>query len=146
MTDPLTATPISIAQECIVARLRIVTRVVTKMYDDALRPLGIKISQLNILIVAGTAESVPPAEICRQLKLDQSTLSRNVERMSKSGWIELIEDASDGRAHCLKLTKDGRQLIEKAKPAWEKTQQEVEELLGSSCVKALHTAADQVRS
>jgi DNA-binding MarR family transcriptional regulator len=146
MMKPRTATPIGIAQECIIARLRILTRVITKMYDDALRPLGIKISQLNILVVAGTAESIVPAEVCRRLQLDLSTLSRNVDRMRARGWIELIADEADGRAHLLKLTRKGRQLLENAKPAWEKTQKEVHKLLGGSCVEALHAAADKVRS
>ena len=39
-----------IARTCVAARMRLLNRVVTNFYDDALRPLGLKISQLNILI------------------------------------------------------------------------------------------------
>jgi len=139
-----THSPTAIARQCTAARLRKLTRVITKMYDDALRPLGIKVSQMNILVVTGTADSVPPSEVCRRLKLDLSTLSRNVDRMRERGWIDLMEDEDDGRAHSLKLTGQGRRLIEKAVPAWEKTQKEVKALLGAPCVAALHEAAEKV--
>ena len=139
-------TPQLISEGCIVGPLRILNRAITKMYDDAFRSLGIKTSQLNILVVIGTtSESTPPAEICRRLKLDVSTVSRNVERMRARGWIDSFEDEQDGRARCYSLSAEGRQLLEKAKPAWERTQKEVTELLGASCVSALSRAMEKVR-
>jgi hypothetical protein len=50
--DKATTTSIErISKTCIAVRLRLLNRVVTSFYDDALRPLGLKVSQLNILIV-----------------------------------------------------------------------------------------------
>ncbi len=70
-----------IARTCVAARMRLLNRVVTNFYDDALRPLGLKISQLNILIATAKLGEARPAEVCEILQLDTSTLSRNVERM-----------------------------------------------------------------
>ena len=64
------------SRTCIAVRLRLLNRVVTNFYDDALRPLGLKISQLNILIVTAKLGLARPAQVCEILQLDASTLSR----------------------------------------------------------------------
>ena len=142
--EPYSTTPDLIAQDCIAARLRLLTRVVTKRYDDALRPLGIKTSQLNILVVTARLGLARPAEICDKLKMDISTVSRNVDRMRARGWIEVVDDQQDARAHQIRLSAPGRQLLEKAKPAWEEAQEEVKDLLGRNGVTALVRAAEKV--
>ena len=139
-------TPDLIAQDCIAARMRLLNRVVTKIYDDALRPLGIKTSQLNILVVTARLGLAPPAEICDRLKMDISTVSRNVDRMRVKGWIEVVDDEQDARAHQFRLSAKGRRLLEKVKPAWEKAQEEVKDLLGRTGVAALVGAAEKVRA
>jgi len=139
-------TPDLIAQDCIADRMRLLNRVVTKIYDDALRSLGIRTSQLNILVVTARLGLARPAEICDQLKIDISTVSRNVDRMRARGWIEVVDDEQDARAHQLRLSTKGRQILEKAKPAWEKAQMKVKKLLGQSGVAALVRAAEKVRA
>jgi DNA-binding MarR family transcriptional regulator len=139
-------TPDLIAQDCIADRMRLLNRVVTKIYDDALRSLGIRTSQLNILVVTARRGLARPAEICDQLKIDISTVSRNVDRMRARGWIEVVDDEQDARAHQLRLSAKGRQILEKAKPAWEKAQVKVKKLLGQSGVAALVKAAEKVRA
>ena len=142
---PQNTTPEFMAQDCIAVRMRLLNRVITKIYDDALRPLGIKTSQLNILVVTARLELARPAEICSRLKMDISTVSRNVDRMRARGWIQFLDDEKDARAHQLRLSAKGRQLLEKAKPAWEKAQENVKKLLGQSGVAALVRAAEKVR-
>src|SRR5438874_10618169 len=83
-----------IAGECIAVRLRMLNRVITNIYDNALRPLDLKVSQMNILVAAAKMGTARPLEVCQYLHLDVSTLSRNVERMKARGWLEEI-----GRAH-----------------------------------------------
>ncbi len=139
-------TPDLIAQDCIAVRMRLLNRVVTKMYDDALRPLGIKTSQLNIMVVTARLGLARPAQICDRLKMDISTVSRNVDRMRAKGWIEVVDDEQDARAHQFRLSAPGRQLLEKARPAWEKAQAKVKKLLGQSGVEALVGAAERVRA
>jgi len=129
-----------IAHNCFAARLRMLNRVVTNVYDEALRPIGLKTSQLNILVAAAKLGLARPTEICDRLQLDPSTLSRNVERMKIKGWLEVIGD-EDGRAQPFQLTPKGRRLLEKAKPAWDQAQEKVKNLLGKETV---HTIADAV--
>lgn len=130
----------TIARTCLVVRLRLLNRVVTKIYDDALRPLGLKASQLNILIVTAKLGVARPARVCDILQLDTSTLSRNVERMRARGWLETVPEA-DARAQPFRLTAVGKRLIAKAVPAWEKAQRKTADLLGKEGIALLDEAA-----
>ncbi len=134
----------TIAGECIAVRMRMLNRVVTNIYDDALRPLGVKVSQMNILVATGKMGTARPAEVCERLHLDVSTLSRNVERMKARGWLEVIPD-EDGRAQPFRLTDQGRKLLEKAAPAWKKAQRQAKSLLGDGIVDLLGQAVKRLR-
>jgi DNA-binding MarR family transcriptional regulator len=134
----------TIAGTCIAVRLRLLNRVVTNFYDDALRPLGLKVSQLNILIVTAKLGLARPAQVCDILQLDASTLSRNVERMKARGWLEVVPE-EDARAQPFRLTAQGRRLIEKAVPAWQEAQRRATELLGEEGIALLDRAATKLR-
>src|SRR5262245_48015815 len=125
---------------CIATRLRLATRVVTKVYDEALRPLGLTVSQMALLAVAADRGVLRQAEVCAQLQLDDSTLSRNLHRMRDNGWLEAVEEA-DARAHTHRLTEAGKVLLERAMPAWRAAQQRARELLGEAGAEALHRFA-----
>src|SRR6266849_10280566 len=96
----------AIARDCISVRLRLLNRVVTNLYDDALRPLGLKVSQMNIMVVTAKLGLAKPAQVCDLLQLDTSTLSRNVERMRARGWLENVVE-EDARAQPFRLTALG---------------------------------------
>ena len=130
----------TIAKTCIAVRLRLLNRVVTNFYDDALRPLGLKVSQLNILIATAKLGLARPAQVCEILQLDVSTLSRNVERMRARGWLEVVPD-KDARTQPFRLTLKAKRLIEKATPAWQKAQLQAAELLGDAGIAMLNKAA-----
>ncbi len=138
--DKLATSIDTITKTCIAVRLRLLNRVVTNFYDDVLRPLGLKISQLNILIVTAKLGLARPAQICEILQLDTSTLSRNVERMRAHGWLEVVAE-DDARAQPFRLTPQGKRLIEKAVPAWAQAQRQATELLGDEGIALLDKAA-----
>src|SRR5438046_4969005 len=133
----------TISRNCIAVRLRLLNRVVTNLYDDALRPLGLKVSQLNVLIVTARLGLARPAQVCEILQLDASTLSRNVERMRAKGWLEVVP-GEDARTQPFRLTPRGRRLIEKAAPAWEEAQRQAAELLGDEGSALLDKAAKKL--
>ena len=126
-----------IAQECLAVRLRKINRVVTNTYDQALRPLGLKVSQMNILVVAERLGTARPGDIGRVLDIEASTLSRNLERMRRRGWIEALEDESDARSQPFRLTAEGRRLLADAYPAWRLAQDQAAQELGADTVEAL---------
>lgn len=147
MAKDATTTPVAdvIARECIAARLRIVNRILTGVYDAALRAHGIKVSQMNILVAVSQFGTAKPGDVCRVLHMDPSTLSRNVDRMRAKGWVEAVP-GEDGRAHLLSLTPDGSRLLRDAVPAWRSAQQKAASMLGEQGVAAVSRIAESLRS
>lgn len=125
-----------IAKECIATRVRLLNRVVTKTYDDCLRPLGLRTAQQTILVAISLMKTPTPTQIERRLSLEKSTVSRNVERMQRRGWVEFVQ-GEDGRSHHLKLTAKGAQLLRESAAAWQLAQKKVAFLLGKEGVTAL---------
>src|SRR6476469_8780356 len=144
MDKPTSRSVDTISRTCIAVRLRLLNRVVTNLYDDALRPLGLKVSQLNILVVTARLGLARPARVCEILQLDTSTLSRNVKPLQAHGWLEVVPE-EDARAQPFRLTPQGKRLIEKAVPAWEEAQRQATELLGSEGAALLDRAAKKLR-
>ena len=143
MDNATTSSVDTISRTCIAVRLRLLNRVVTNLYDDALRPLGLKVSQLNILIVTAKLGLARPAQVCDILQLDASTLSRIVNPLQTHGWLEVVSE-EDARAQPLRLTAKGKRLIEKAVPAWEEAQRQATELLGEDGLALLDRAAKKL--
>jgi DNA-binding MarR family transcriptional regulator len=133
----------TISRTCIAVRLRLLNRVVSSFYDDALRPLGLKVSQMNILTVTAKLGLARPAQVCDILQLDPSTLSRNVRPLQAHGWLKIVPD-KDARAQPFRLTAQGKRLIEKAVPAWEAAQRRASDLLGSEGIALLDRATKKL--
>lgn len=125
-----------IAKECIAMRVRRLNRVVTKIYDDSLRSLGLRTAQQTILVAISLMKTPTPTDIERRLSLDKSTVSRNVERMQRRGWVEFVP-GEDGRSHYLKLTAKGAKLLRESTALWQLAQKKVAFLLGKEGVTAL---------
>jgi DNA-binding MarR family transcriptional regulator len=134
-----------IARDCVAVRVRLLNRVITSLYDDALRPLELKVSQMNILVVAAQLGVAQPSQVCRFLQMDLSTLSRNLERMRARGWIETVPDR-DARVHPFRVTDPGRKLIQQTYPAWQKAQQKASAMLGAEGVALLAQVARSLAS
>jgi DNA-binding MarR family transcriptional regulator len=132
-----------IASTCIALRLRLLNRVVTSLYDEVLRTLGLKVSQLNLLVVTAKLGLAQPAKVCDLLQLDTSTLSRNVERMQAKGWLEVVP-GEDARRQPFCLTARGRKLLDRAVPAWEQAQRDATKVLGKKGVALLKDAAGRL--
>ncbi len=87
-----------VAGECLAARVRILNRAITSLYDETMRSLGVKVSQMNILVVTAKLGVARPGRLCDILHMDTSTLSRNAERMVAHGWLEVVPDADARRS------------------------------------------------
>lgn len=128
-----------IGRQCIGFRVRMLNRMVTSIYDDALAKAGVKTSQFNVLVAVSNRAEMKPSELAKILAMDESTLSRNVDRMCTKGLLQLTDD-EDRRSHRITITEKGMAVIRKAYPAWQKAQDEVSRLLGPESVAALRSA------
>ena len=118
-------------------RWRMINRVLAAIYDEELRPFGLKSSQLGLLVAVTKAGPVRRIDLGRYLSLDPSTLTRNLQVMLKHGWIEEAPDGIDQRGAPLKATTKGRKLLEKIAPAWQRAQTRARKMLGSNGVDLL---------
>jgi DNA-binding MarR family transcriptional regulator len=133
-----------IAEQCIAVRLRLLSRAVTRLYNQALRPYGLTTGQLNILVAIACLGEARPHEVCQVLQLEKSTLSRDVTRMRRQGWLEATP-GEDGRTVRLRITPVGRRRVEEAIPAWQQAQAQATALLGRREVQTLGRVASTLR-
>jgi DNA-binding MarR family transcriptional regulator len=131
-----------IGRECLAVRVRLLSRVLTRVYDDALKPLGLTANQLGILAVVENLSAAQPGDVGRLLQMEKSTVSRNVERMRRHGWLA-EQPGADARRVVLTATGKGRALLRKALPFWAEAQGRVRELLGEAGVASITGLADR---
>jgi DNA-binding MarR family transcriptional regulator len=126
----------AVSRECIANKVRLLNRAVTAIYDEALRPHGLKISQMSVLVTVSTLGRASPSAVLRKLHMEKSTLSRNVDRMRARGWLDAAT-TEDGRASELFVTAAGRRLLRKVHGAWSSAQQRAVEMLGEQGVRGI---------
>jgi DNA-binding MarR family transcriptional regulator len=136
----------TIAQECSCTRIRQASRVLTRIYDEHLKPTGLQDSQLSVLVgVAMFGEAgASIGSLAQALVLDRTTLTRNVGPLSKAGYLKIARSRSDGRSRVIKLTRSGERLIERAFPLWQQAQASIAKALGPRNLQSLRTAISPV--
>ncbi len=131
------------ARECIAVRVRLINRVISALYDQALRPFGLRISQANVLAAVAHMGSARPALVSRVLRIEKSTLSRDVELMKQKGWLE-SDPPAGGRYQMIRLTPRGTKLLDNIQPSWQKAQEEAKLLIGDDGEAALRHMASRL--
>lgn len=125
-----------IESSCLAVRLRALNRALTSVYDEHLRPFGLKTSQLNVLVAIESSGGLQPVQLAEMLSLEKSTVSRNVDKLVARGWVE-SSPARQGRGHSLRLTATGRRLLSNVAPAWRSAQKHALAALGHDGAEAL---------
>lgn len=122
--------------ECAYANLKLLSRVLGTVYDDALRPVDLRASQLALLWAIAALEPVEFGRLGRVTMTDQTTLSRTVEKMRAARLVS-VRTGADRRVRVLRLTARGRHRFAEAMPLWEIAQQRAAELLPLDQVRSL---------
>jgi len=109
---------------CLDARRR--ARVITRMFEEYLRPHGLRSTQFSVLAALSLIGTPTPiSRLARALELERTTLTRVAAVMERNGWLR-TEPSEDGRQRRLALTEAGIQQVEAAYPAWQAAQARVE--------------------
>jgi len=130
----------------VLVRARLISRAVTGIYDDKLRPFGIGSAQFTLLAVIGQTEPTTRAQIARHQQLDKSTLTRNLRTMLSEGWVKEVSEDANGRSRPLALTTAGKELLLNAQPAWLAAQAQAKALLGKDGMTAVINTANRILS
>ena len=128
---------------CACANLRRGARLVTALYDEALRPLGVRATQFTLLWTLATVGSARQATLSDILGIDSTTLTRNLALLRRKGWIQAVT-GKDRRERVWSLKPEGRRLLRKAMPAWSAAQERLKGALGSEGWQNLNGSLDVV--
>ena len=109
--------------------MRQTSRKITRMYDEILRPAGIKVTQFTVLTVVACRDEATLTELAEALGMDRTTLSRNLKPLERDG---LVEVSAEGyrRARSANITNKGIVVMEKALPLWRSAQKSLKRRLG----------------
>jgi DNA-binding MarR family transcriptional regulator len=127
---------------CYSTALRSAARQITARYDAAVGATGIGTAQFTLLKTLAAHEPLALTELGAKLRLDRSTIGRNVRVLEKAGLLRLGEGA-DGRETAVALTKQGHAVLASAAPQWEQAQQDLEQRLGKEGAATLLQTLEQ---
>jgi len=117
------------AATCLATRVRQLSRIVTRVYDDAMRPLGITASQFTLLTQLAQQDGITAVEIGFTLDIEKSTLSRNLKRLLALGLI-IMDPPAGRRGRGLHLTPKGQAVLKDAYPVWAEAQRRAMLVMG----------------
>lgn len=129
-------------QGCTNLKLRQLMRRVAQHYDAEMGKVGLKTTQYSLLSYAEKLGPVRPVDLAESIKMDPSTLTRNLKPLVDAGWV-VVTDGVDARSRLVTVTDAGRQKRAEAKRKWKMAQESLNDALGIGNVAALHTLIDQ---
>lgn len=115
---------------CVCNTLRMATRVVTQLYDDVLRPSGLRVTQFSMLAAIARFGLANLRQLEEALAIDQTTLTRSLGLLERDGLTERAAHP-DRRIKAMRLTARGRAVLRTARPLWSRAQEMVLRELGS---------------
>jgi DNA-binding MarR family transcriptional regulator len=130
---------------CMGLHIRRASRILTQVYDAALRPAGLVQNQFTLLVAIHLFESVPITRLAQELFTDQTTLTRNIKLLEKRGLVA-INPGEDRRIKLVSLTVDGQIALEQALPLWEKVQTDVMQHFGLQKWQTLLSLLSEVKT
>ena len=144
--------PGGLLSPCVCSTLRMVSRAVTQLYDDILRPSGLRVTQFSILATIARSGEANLRQLEAALAIDQTTLTLSLNLLERDRMIERVPHP-DGRVKAMRLTRKGRRVLNVARPLWAQAQNKVLRDLGTRVwddaqrrlARLLHVAVEKRR-
>ncbi|MEM6394122.1 MAG: MarR family winged helix-turn-helix transcriptional regulator [Planctomycetota bacterium] len=121
---------------CLGLRVRLLMRVVTPIYEEALRPLGVTVTQFHLLAAIAWLEPTTASKLCGVIHLDRSSASRMLPLLREHGWI--------AEGSVLKLTAKGRRILKKCEQPWAEAQARLRGMLGDEDAEMLSGVVERL--
>lgn len=116
---------------CACATLRRTARLVSQLYDEAMRPGGIRGTQFTLLQALNLAPGISQKQMAEILGIDSTTLTRTLVLLRKRGWLSAVP-GTDRRELRLQLTPAGEKQYRRVLPYWQSAQKRLKQVLGDS--------------
>jgi DNA-binding MarR family transcriptional regulator len=143
MTELSSTDLAAIGRACFALHARMTARLLTRVYDAAVRPSGLRFAQFGLLGAIAHGATTSETALAERLAMERTTLVRNLKLLEDKGWIEPVAGNGRGRSH--RLTPSGRDILERAIPMWERAQAEIEGRLGDLDPEAARGAMRALR-
>ncbi len=114
-----------VSEECVGSGARQLSRLLTRFYDKALAPSGLKLTQFSILTVVALHKTVTIMQLAAAQKIEHTTLTRNIALLQCQGYVVVEAGEQDARTRHVRLTPKGEGALTEALPRWEQAQQRV---------------------
>ncbi|MEG6521979.1 MarR family winged helix-turn-helix transcriptional regulator [Desulfotomaculum sp. 1211_IL3151] len=121
---------------CVCFNLRKASRLLSQVYDQGLKPTGLKVTQFSLMMAVAGNSGITIGKLARPLGMDRTTLSRNARILEKKGLIELGE-GEDRREQLVYLTEKGSSLLLEAIPLWDMIQRQLADKMGDTRLNEL---------
>ena len=141
-TDGDKGTAIVPARGCTNLKLKQASRLVARHYESYVSPTGLRNTQYSLLSGVVKLGPVRAGELASALRLDASTLSRNLQPLIDKGLVEVATGDDDQRSRVVQATAAGLVLRQQAQKAWKRAQLALNKQLGAGRVAALHALLD----
>ena len=127
---------------CTNLKLRQLSRLVSRHYDAFVAPTGLKNTQYSLLSHVALAGPIRPSDLAQRMRIDASTLTRNLQPLIVQGWLAL-GPGEDARSRLVSVTDTGRAKRAEGQRAWKQAQLALNDRLGEARIVALHALLDE---
>lgn len=129
---------------CLCLQTRRADRILTHLYDSFIKQTGLKSTQYGLLRCINNFDNPCLADISIAMCMDQTTVSRNINKLQKGGYISTSPSKTDPRKSDIIITQFGYEKMREAEMAWEKAQQSVKQHLGKENFDQLYNMLDKI--
>lgn len=131
--------------QCLNFLLRRSARILTRLYDDALRPVGLRSTQFNVMAVLAMKGPTPLSALATVMAMERSALARNLKPLERKSFVA-INVGKDRRTRIAALTPSGRRKLTRALPHWVTAQDQARKLVGNAGANNVAKLARKIAS
>ena len=133
------------AVQCVGLRVSRLHRMISRRFEQALRPVGLSLPQLEVLsVLTAVGSAVAPRLLADWLALERSTMSRNLATLERDGLVDTVERSPTGRCMRVAITTRGRRTLGAADKAWRAVHDELRDALGDDVAPVLDAWLEQL--
>ena len=124
-------TTLFVRDHCLCLHAQRAARALSRRFDEALRPLGMTSWQFSLMMSLNRPEPASMGSVASVLAMDRTTLTAALKPLQRRGLVRMTVGAGDKRSRLLSLTDEGRALLARAVPIWERKHAEIDTLVGN---------------
>ena len=115
---------------CYCTALRKASRRISQMYDAALVPSGLKITQRAILAQLNRSGPASVSALAEVMVMDAGGLAHTLKPLNRDGFVRITVDPNDRRSRLLSLTSAGIGKLKGTEVLWNSAQRDFEDAFG----------------